>query len=102
MPTFRFKCVDPKCAIETKKIVSSDIDAIYCECGNFAAKMITTNASSTIYETKGRKSIKRGVEKDLSKRSKEHHNEYELAEKIDKYGKDEAIRNGWDKKIKKT
>jgi hypothetical protein len=32
---------------------------------------------------------------------RDHHDKYELAEKIDKHGMDDAKRNGWLKKVKK-
>ena len=98
MPVFTFEC---SCGKEFKKIESSDTKHIECTCGGVASRKIKTNVSTSVYETRGNKKVKRNVEKELAKRSKQHHNKHELEEKIDRHGMGEAIRNGWDKKIKK-
>jgi hypothetical protein len=41
------------------------------------------------------------LETELKQRMTEHHDKYELEEKIDKQGLDEAVRSGWTKKVKK-
>lgn len=102
MPLFRFKC---SCGKEYKKIVPRDRLEVKCTCGKKAKRSLPSEAHSTVYDTASRyhgKKAKKGIAKQLKERSRVHHDRYELEEKIDKYGIDDAITHGWTKKIKKV
>lgn len=74
------------------------------KCGLSTNQLLSSGGASATFEMRDRnrgKQVKKGVEKQLKKRMVEHHNEYEVAEKIDKFGLDEAKKFGWDKKAKK-
>lgn len=75
----------PKCSTQTKASLPIEI-------------------SSTVYEMRDKyrgSQVKKNQEQKMRKRMNDHHDRYELAEKIDKYGLEDAKRYGWLKKVKK-
>jgi len=102
MPLYTFKCND--CGRETKKITSSTVGSIDCECGNFSFRQIPTSTNTMTYEMKDKHrgtSLQKDLDKKLKKRLVDHHDRYELEEKIDQHGTDDAQKFGWFKKVKK-
>jgi predicted nucleic acid-binding Zn ribbon protein len=107
MPIFSFKCV--KCELDYKDLVKDLTkfdDHLPCpECGTLNHFITPSGASTIVYETgdKGRGvKLKKGLEKQLKDRMNKHHDKYEVAEKIDKFGTASAERHGWYKKDKKV
>lgn len=103
MPLFWFKCLE--CGKESAQLVSRNVKETDCECGAKTIRELPKSLNSTIYETQSRhhgKKAKKGISKQLRERSMIHHDKYEVAEKIDKYGIDEAKKHGWTKKAKKV
>lgn len=101
MPVFKFKC---ECGREFSKLLKARVESYDCECGLRAEVLLAKSSSTSVYETRSKyhgKEVRKGIEGSLKKRARVHQNNYELAEQIDKHGLDEAIRNKWDKKIKK-
>lgn len=63
------------------------------------------NVGSMVMETKDEyrgKKQRKDLNKKLRERMINHHDRYEIAEKIDKHGLNEAEQQGWTKKIKRT
>lgn len=101
MPVFKYKC---SCGKEFSKLLKARQEFFKCECGLGAEVQLAKSASTSVYETRSKyhgKEVRKGIEGSLKKRARTHQNNYELAEQIDRHGLDEAVRNKWDKKIKK-
>lgn len=103
MPTFKYKC--NICGNEFKELLGEKQQFYRCpECNEPAEMQIPSGGTTVTFEMRDKnrgKQVKKGVEKQLRKRMVEHHDRYELAEKIDKHGIEAAERNGWLKKAKK-
>jgi putative FmdB family regulatory protein len=103
MPIYSYKC--DKCNKIIKKLQKTPSETLPCPCGaGRASFQIPSTASSTTLETKDKyrgKSLPKNQDKLLKKRMKEHHNAYEIEEKIDRHGLKEAQKEGWDKEIKR-
>lgn len=103
MPIYNYTC--PNCNAGFKKLVKNQTIQVACgDCGAIAERALPTNVNAVVMETRdayrGKKVVK-GIEQTLKDRSVKHHDKYELAEKIDKFGMNEATERGWLKKIKK-
>jgi hypothetical protein len=88
----------PECNSEFKKISTDVHETVPCKCGGEAILQLPSNISTDVMEMRDKvrgKQVKRNFEAKLKKRMKDHHDKYEIQEKIDKYGLDDAIRNGW-------
>jgi hypothetical protein len=75
------------------------------KCGKASKASLPSEGSTAVYETRDRyrgAQIRKGQEQRMKKRMNDHHDKYELAEKIDKYGMDDAKRYGWLKRQKKV
>lgn len=100
MPAFRFVC--ESCAKTFTKLKPQRVTSSPCPtCGKDSALLLSSSTTTSIMETKDRyhgKSIRKGVKEQLAERMHNHDDKYELAEKIDKYGMDDAIKHGWVKK----
>lgn len=102
MPVLRFKCL--KCEHEWRDI--TDDDHSKCpKCETLNHFEIPSGAATLVMETidknrgvKTRKNQDRMIKDRMTK----HHDKYEVAEKIDKFGFNDAIRHGWTKKVKRT
>lgn len=103
MPIYTYKC---ECGHEFKELLSKKEDTKVCQkCGENAKYQLPEIGNSVTYEAKDKyrgKQVKKGLENQLKERMVEHHDRYELEEKIDKHGLDEAVRSGWTKKVKKV
>lgn len=107
MPAFILKC--RSCDRSFKKLANTREDAKKvehnCECGGGRYELqLSSNVSTMVYETRSRyhgKSVRKNIEKTMKHRSKDHARKYELEERIDKHGLDEAVKDGLTKKIKK-
>lgn len=107
MPIFKFAC--KTCGYEEEKLVRRSGDAtVYaycavCDGAPIMERQIPTTTSSITYETKD---AHRGVQhrknqkEMLTRRMRNHHDKYEIEEKIDRFGLDEAKKHGWLKKRK--
>jgi hypothetical protein len=106
MAIYNYLC--DKCEEKKRKIKSikefNPRDTHPCDCGGTLNYELSSNSNSLTYETKdsfkGIDSVK-GLDKQLKKRMRDHHDSYELEGKIDKHGMDDAKKFGWDRKIKK-
>ena len=103
MPVFKYVC--PDCGKTHRKIHAIRKESYACDCGGVAVPELPTTTNSVTYETRDSrrgKQTRKGIDQQLTKRMRDHHNKYEIEEKIDKFGLDEAKKHGWDKKIKKV
>jgi putative FmdB family regulatory protein len=102
MPTFTYNC---KCG-NTFTDLAKASEVVKCpKCGEGNAPSMPSRVSATVMETRDKyrgKQVKRGVEKELKERMRKHHDRYEVAEKIDQFGMNEAVKHGWLKKVKKV
>lgn len=105
MPLFTLKCTE--CQNEQQKLLPVSVLTRTFEC-KICKKMsseiqLPQGISSTTFVTKD---PHRGVQQpkdlqqQLKKRMRDHHDKYEIDEKIDQHGIDEAKRHGWIKKRK--
>lgn len=102
MPLYNMVCAN--CTNKAEVIAKRD-EVIICDCGSEMERQLPTTVSTTTYETKDPrtgKQLKKNLDQQLKKRSSEHHDRYEIAEKIDKHGMDDAQKFGWIKKYKRT
>ena len=108
MPIYNYVCTN--CKHAKKRIVSmKDFvpeEKLECKkCGEQTlAFELSAELATVVYEMKDKyrgKQLPKGLEKQLKQRMNEHHDKYELEEKIDKYGMKDTLRHKWDKKIKK-
>ncbi len=107
MPFYNYKCVecDTK-KVDLKSMAEFDPEETQeCKvCGGDMAYQVSDKLNSTVYETKDHYrgvQLPKNQDKNLKERMREHHDKYELEEKIDKHGMKEAMRSGWLKKVKK-
>lgn len=105
MPVFRYKC--SSCGQEWRDITSGANSSSHCpKCNALETNVkMPSGGATVVYEIKDKhrgKQIKKGIEKQLKARMTEYSDRYELAEKIDKYGLNEAKKHGWLKKLKKV
>jgi predicted nucleic acid-binding Zn-ribbon protein len=101
MPLRKFKCNN--CQAEWDRIIKGT-NADCPECGLSANALLPTEISSATYEMRDKyrgTQIRKNQEQRMRKRMNDHHDKNEVAEKIDKHGMDDAVRNGWLKRIKK-
>lgn len=106
MPFYNYKC--PSCGatkVDLKSMSEFDPNETFdCKCGDQLVYQMSDKINSTVYETKDHYrgvQLPKNQDKNLKERMREHHDKYELEEKIDKYGMKEAMRSGWLKKVKK-
>jgi putative FmdB family regulatory protein len=102
MPVYTFKC---ECGNEFKKLLKKKEDTNICqECGKSAEMQLPSTSNSITYEAKDKyqgKQIRKDLDTQLKDRMTQHHDKYELEEKIDKHGMNDAEKHGWLKKVKK-
>jgi hypothetical protein len=97
----KFKC--ESCEHEWSRILKAS-ESTCPKCETPTSAQLPIEVSSTIYETRDKyrgTQVRKNQEQMMRKRMRDHHDKYELAEKIDKHGMDDAKRNGWLKKVKK-
>jgi len=102
MPIFRFKC--ELCSKETRKLSSHEVTSITCECSGTANKKLPESISSRVTELRDRHrgvQLRKDQEQIMKQRMRDHHDRYDLEEKIDRHGLDDAEKHKWTKKIKK-
>jgi hypothetical protein len=103
MPLFIFTCTDDECGFSKRGLGEATDERVCPECGVTMLASLPKNLNSVTMEMKdsyrGVQHFKNQAEM-VKERNTHHHDNYEIAEKIDKYGMDEAKRNGWDKKAK--
>ena len=103
MAIYSYKCT--KCDSIIRKLEETPSSAVKCTaCGASASFQFPSSASATTYETRDKyrgKKLPKNNAKLLKRRMKEHHDNYEIEEKIDKEGLEEAQKQGWTKKIKR-
>ena len=102
MPLFHFTCSE--CGYSKRSLKSSDTKTLDCEnCGGILERELPTELSSEVMEMRDKYrgvQLPKNREADLKRRHREHHDKYEVAEKIDKQGIETADRLGWSKKKK--
>lgn len=97
-----FKCEN--CKTEWQRIITHD-SANCPTCGVLNKAALPTELSTAVYELRDKARgvhLRKGQEQRMRKRMNDHHDRNEIAEKIDKYGMEDATRHGWLKKIKKV
>lgn len=101
MPRYTFKCHD--CEREKKEIVESTVESMDCECGNFMFRQLPTTVNSSVMETldphRG-KQVKKNLDRQLKERMNNHHDKYEVEQKIEQWGTNDATKHGWFKRRK--
>lgn len=101
MPLRKYKCNN--CKHEWQRIQKGDNDDCP-KCGLSANAKLPTELNTAVYELRDKyrgTQLRKGQEQRMRKRMNDHHDRNEVAEKIDKHGMDDAVRNGWLKRIKK-
>lgn len=104
MPMFRFLC--PHCQNIQLRLSKASQSEIGCEvegCDGIAVKQLPLELSTQTLEMRDSHrgvQLPKNQERKIKERMTNHHDKYDVAEKIDKYGMDEAKRNGWLKKGK--
>lgn len=101
MPLYTFIC--PNCGREEQRITHHDTHSVPCQCGETMHRQLPKKISATSYETKdARRGVQhpKGLNGQLKKRMRDHHDKYEIEEKIDNHGVDAMKKFGWDKKRK--
>lgn len=101
MPAFRFKC---ECGNEFLKLLKTRQETHVCVCGKFGQVQFADSAGTVVMETRDAhrgKAVRKNIERTIQERSRDHHNRYEIEEKVDRHGLDDAVKFGWDKKIKR-
>lgn len=102
MPIFNYKCL--KCDKTREVLIRGSADPeVRCECWEIMERQIPTTTSSITYETKDAYrgvQHRKGQKEMMTKRMRDHHDRYEVEEKIDKFGLDDAKKHGWLKKRK--
>lgn len=97
-----FNCQN--CGTEFKAITTPNKDKSCPKCGTICTPALPKNGIVEVMETldqfRGTKAAK-NLDKMLKQRKHEHHEKYEISEKVDKWGMDEAVQNGWLKAQKK-
>lgn len=97
----KFKCAS--CGHEWSRLKVKEDACPSCTAQTKAS--LPTEISSTVYEMRDKyrgAQVKKNQEQKMRKRMNDHHDRYELAEKIDKYGLEDAKRYGWLKRHKKV
>lgn len=103
MPIFKFTCAN--CEHEFKALLAGWQTTPCEKCQKELYPNLPTTVSATTFETKDSyrgTQVKKGLDQQLKKRMNDHHDRYEIEEKIDRHGIDDAIRLGWTKKAKKV
>ena len=97
----KFKCTS--CGHEWSRL---NLKEDFCpNCSAQTKACLPIEISSTVYEMRDKyrgAQVKKNQEQKLRKRMNDHHDRYEIAEKIDKYGLEDAKRYGWLKRHKKV
>ena len=102
MPMFKYAC---ECGTEYSELAKPNEEITCPSCGKRNSPSIPTGVASVVMETRDSyrgKQIKKNNEKQMRDRMNKFHDRYEAAEKIDKYGLDEAKKHGWLGKVKKV
>ena len=103
MPMFHYSCGT---CDTTKRGLGKRGETRECpSCGGIMQPQLPKELNSVTMETKDAyRDVKHFKNQAalLKERNTKHHDKYEIAEKIDKYGMDEAKRHGWDKKAKQS
>lgn len=105
MPVYTYIC--NSCSNEEQRLLSMKERTTLqtcSKCGEALEQKLPTNVESFSYEIRDPnrgKQLRKGIEKDLKARNRAHHDKYEIEEKIDKNGLDEARNQGWLRKLKK-
>lgn len=101
MPVFTYHCDD--CNTTELRLLKTKVDSLECRCGNNLKFKLPSTVSSTTYETRDKYrgvQLPKNHDKTVKQRMNNHHDRYEVAEKIDKHGLNDAKRLGWLKKNK--
>jgi len=101
MPVFTLLC--PGCGNEQRSLLKNVDIYVYCGCGYDEPMEIQLpkNISTESFEMKDKLrgvQVSKNMDKKLKKRMTDHHDKHLVAEKIDKWGMDDALKFGWDKK----
>lgn len=103
MPKYNFLC--DTCGREKEKICASSVTEADCGCGGKLKRLLPRSLSTTVMEMKDPyrgKQLPKGHQEKMRERFNQHHDKYEVEEKIDKYGQEDAQKFGWDKKRQKV
>jgi hypothetical protein len=74
------------------------------KCNLSSIALLPTEINTLVYEMKDKHrgtQLRKNQEQKMRKRMNDHHDRNEVTEKIDKHGMDDAVRNGWLKRVKK-
>lgn len=103
MPMFTYACSECGYIYEELAKPAEKVPCPSCKTEN--APNLPTGIASVVMETRDSyrgKQVKKGNEQQMRDRMVKNHDRYEVAEKVDKYGLDEAKKHGWLKKAKKV
>lgn len=68
-------------------------------------RMLPSSLNTSVSEIRDKHrgtQVRKNLDAQLRDRMTKHHDRYELEEKIDRFGTDDAKKFGWDKKVKKV
>lgn len=102
MPLYTYRC--EKCGFEEKILAKTSNGQSYtCASGDggLMMKQLPSNVNSITYVSgdpyRGTQ-VKKNLNKQLKERMTKHHDKYEIEEKIDRFGTDDAQQHNWFKK----
>ena len=102
MPTYNYTCGN--CNHKYNDLAKPN-EMIDCpECGTPNAPSLPTGGSMQVMETRDSyrgKQVRKNNEGLMKDRMSKHHDKHELADKIDQFGMDAAVKHGWLKKVKR-
>ena len=104
MPLFTMVCT--KCKREAEHLVRAK-ESVQCSCGNpepMERKLPTTVSTRTLElkDPRRGKLLPKNLDRQLKKRLNEHHDKYEVAQKVEEHGMNDALKFGWVKKYKRV
>jgi hypothetical protein len=102
MPTFNYEC---QCGEKYKELAKADEKVKCPKCGTENIPALPTGGAMQVMETRDAyrgKQVRKNNEGLMKDRMVNHQNKHELAEQIDKFGMNDAVRHGWLKKVKKV
>lgn len=102
LPVYSYSC---SCGNTFKDLKKPKEQSKCSKCGTMVSQSIPSNGMTVIMEsldpTRNVKTRK-GVQAQIKDRMTKHHDQYEIADKIDEHGIKDAVKHGWVRKGKRT
>ena len=102
MPAYSFECA--KCETQWKDICREGESSECPNCETITYASLPSSGASMVMETADKArgvKLRKNQTRQIKERMNKHHDQYEVADKIDQYGMKDAEKFQWTKKIKK-